>query len=97
MKTAKRRTTARKPAPPETPPPPPYVDPGWLCRAEDMTAPWDGVSPTWIEREAAQMIQRIDGWQSHPDRPAEAAGPLAQDAKLVLIGLLSRFKSKVEY
>jgi hypothetical protein len=83
----KPRQTKSEPTVPSGPPP--YSDPGWICKATEMVAPWDGVSPSWIEREASHLIGRIHDWQRHPQAPPEHAARLAHDAWVVLTGMVS--------
>lgn len=87
--TARRKPKAMAEATPKNPNPPPYIDPGWTCKAADMIVPWDGRSESWIEKEAAHLVARIEAFDGHPDPPTEAAGRLLHDARLMMIGLLN--------
>jgi hypothetical protein len=83
-KAARKPKAAREPEPGQTP----YADPGWTCTPADMTAPWDGVSPSWIEREAAHLQRRIQDYRYHPQAPPGHARELLRDAYLMLGALL---------
>jgi hypothetical protein len=89
MSDVKVKRVRKVKAVPVVTPPAEWVDPGWICKAADMAARWDGVSPHWIEREVGRLVERIRSYEAFHGPRFDATGRLLRDTELLVGELLA--------